>query len=334
MLGRAAWAGVTSRATAKTSVLGAAQRRSRAVGLMHPLRTIAPTRLQTGSNKTVRIETPDFSQLVPTTESTWQQVQWNRHRDRRVGLIGRKCGVIQLWDNEGYAFPCTVIAIDMNQVTNVRLQSDGKNGHLFGVQVGAGTKPPKAVGPAEYMESLKSKVPPKRVLHEFKVTEPYLLPIGTELSVRQFTVGQKVETFSKSKGKGFQGVMKRWGFAGQPATHGNSKAHRKPGSIATGTAIPSRVMKGKKMPGRMGGKVVNMKGLRVFRIDPARNLLYLKGAVPGHNDCWVVLRDYHYDQPENPPTPAFLHDPEEDWSTLETQTEHVETSRPDFFFEA
>merc|ERR1719424_2379079 len=136
-------------------------------------------------------------------------------------------------------------------------------------------------------------LPLKRYLRDFRVTEDALLPIGTSITVRHFVVGQHVDVQGITKGKGFQGVMKRWGFAGQPATHGVSLYHRGGGSLggSSGGKGRTRVWKGKKMAGRMGNKRRTMLNLRVYKVDTEHNLLYLKGTVAGATGSIILLRD-------------------------------------------
>lgn len=150
------------------------------------------------------------------------------------------------------------------------------------------------------------------VTHEFRVTPDALLPIGSALGVRHFVPGQFVNVRGKTQGKGFQGGMKRWGFAGQPASHGNSVSHRALG--ATGCRQdPGRVFKGKKMPGRMGGGTVTMQCLRVYKLDVARGLVFVEGAVPGKPGAYLRVTDapkkpwsaaFQPPFPSSPPLPA------------------------------
>ena len=137
---------------------------------------------------------------------------------------------------------------------------------------------------------MKYGLPPKKHLAEFKVTEENFLPIVYSLGPSHFSIGQFVDVQSTSKGKGYQGVMKRWNFSGQKATHGNSKAHRLPGSIGQ-CEYPGKVWKGKKMAGHLGNQSATVLNQRVVRIDEARSLLYVMGNVPGAISSLVKVRD-------------------------------------------
>jgi large subunit ribosomal protein L3 len=154
-------------------------------------------------------------------------------------------------------------------------------------------------------------VGPKRQLQEFQVSEEGLLPLGTTLNALHFKPGQYVDVCGTSKGKGFQGVMKLHNFAGQPASHGNSKTHRHMGSTGQ-CQDPGKVFKGKKMPGRMGGRRVTRDNLWVVKIDTERNLLYLKGSVPGNAGGIVRITDARKKKPAEPlPFPTYIPDDDE-----------------------
>ena len=193
----------------------------------------------------------------------------------RCGALGMKCGMTQAWEADGQVVPLTVIELQDLQVTAVRTpQRDG----ITALQLGGGWQKRKRVSAALAGQFETHGLPLKRYVRDFRVTEDALLPIGTSITARHFVVGQHVDVQGVTKGKGFQGVMKRWGFAGQPASHGVSLYHRGGGSLggASGGKGRTRVWKGKKMAGRMGNKRRTMLNLRVFKVDPEHNLLYLK----------------------------------------------------------
>lgn len=153
----------------------------------------------------------------------------------------------------------------------------------------------------------------KRKLKEFQVTEDALLPLGTPIGVRHFVPGQYVDVTGITRGKGFQGGMKRWGMKGGPASHGASLSHRSIGSTGQRDA-PGKVFKGKKMPGRMGAKQRTVKNVWVYRIDPARNLMWVKGQVPGAEGNFVFIKDAVYEKPDisSLPFPTFFAPENED----------------------
>ncbi|KAL4585037.1 hypothetical protein LXL04_009650 [Taraxacum kok-saghyz] len=161
-------------------------------------------------------------------------------------------------------------------------------------------------------------VPLKRKLREFPVTEDALLPLGTQIGVRHFVPGQYVDVTGITKGKGFQGAMKRWGFKGGPASHGASFSHRCPGSTGQRDA-PGKVFKGKKMHGRMGGKQRTVKYGWVYKIDPARNLMWVRGQVPGNEGNFVFIKDAWYKKPDVSmlPFPTYFSTEDEDVTCLE-----------------
>lgn len=209
---------------------------------------------------------------------------------RPCGLLARKIGMMNLWDNEGTRHPITVLCVDRCHVLKVRPPNPNDHKERWGIQIGAGPKRPyKTSKPLRY-HCAKAGVEPKQKLVEFMINKVFTIPVGTELRANHFEPGQYVDVTGTSIGKGTQGVMKRWGFAGGPASHGCSKAHRKAGSIGMSTK-PGRVFKGKKMAGRMGNKKRTVQNVMVYRVDNERNLIYVRGAIPGHSGNWVVVRD-------------------------------------------
>jgi len=202
------------------------------------------------------------------------------------GLIGRKLGMTQIFDEEGNVVPVTVI--QAGPCTVVQKKTKEKDGYTA-VQLGfeEEKKLKKVTKPLEG-HFQKSGLPPFKVLREFKFDETAEIKEGDQFSVDIFQPGEKVDVVGTSKGKGFAGVVKRWGFRGGKASHG-SMFHRAPGSIGA-SAFPSRVFKGKKLPGHMGHRRVTVKNLTVVRADKERNLLLVKGAVPGANGGLLLIR--------------------------------------------
>ena len=221
---------------------------------------------------------------------------WPTHWDvhsRRCGVVAMKCGMLSLWDEPDdpgtmpTCHPCTVLQIDRCQVVNVRMPE--RDGYMA-LQVGAGARKARRVNAALRGQFAKAGVEPKMKLSEFRVTPNALLPLGAEITCRHFVPGQYVDVQGTSVGKGTQGVMKRWGFKGQGASHGVSKYHRGAGAIG-GCQDPGRVWKGKKMSGKMGNKKTSVHSLRLLKIDPERNLLFLRGTVPGHKGSFLRVSD-------------------------------------------
>ena len=201
------------------------------------------------------------------------------------GLIGRKIGMTSIFDDNGKNIPCTVIEAGPCVVTQVRTEEvDGYNA----LQLGFDDKAEKRTSKAEKGHFKKAGTSPKRKVVEFRDFEGEH-KLGETLNVEIFTEGEFVDVSATSKGKGFQGVVKRHGFRGVgQATHGQHNRLRAPGSIGAGSD-PSRVFKGMRMAGRMGGEKVTVQNLRVIKILPEKNLLVLKGCVPGHKNAYVTI---------------------------------------------
>ena len=206
---------------------------------------------------------------------------------RRVGLLGYKIGMTHFWNKWGQLVPCTVIQIDRCQVTQVKTkEKDGRDA----IQVGCGEQRLKNLAKPQAGHFLKYNLPPKRELVEFPVTPENFLPVGYALSPRHFSIGQFIDVQAVSKGKGYQGTMKRWNFSGQNASHGNSLSHRHPGSIGN-NEFPGKVFKGKKMAGQLGNVNSTVMNQIVVKIDVDRSLLFVKGNVPGAISSLVKIRD-------------------------------------------
>jgi large subunit ribosomal protein L3 len=203
-----------------------------------------------------------------------------------AGIIGRKLGMTQIFSDAGAAVPVTVIEAGPCPVTQIRsTEADGYSSLQLGFDALKKTRAPKAeVGHAQ--KAGLDYAP--RTLKEFRVDSVEGYALGQELKVDQFQEGDKIRVTGTTKGRGFQGVVKRHGFRGRPGSHGHPKK-RNPGSIGPGTN-PSRVIKGKKMPGHMGAAQQTVRNLRVERVDAERNLIYIRGAVPGSRNSLVFIR--------------------------------------------
>lgn len=199
------------------------------------------------------------------------------------GMIGRKVGMTQVFDETGVAYPVTVIECGPNVVTQIKTAE--KDGYEA-VQLGFGLD--KRLNRPEQGHRKASGFM-SRTLREVKADNIGDLEVGQVFTSDVFTEGQLVDVTGISKGRGFQGGVKRHGFRGGPKTHGQSDRLRAPGSIGS-SATPGRVFKGLKMAGRMGTDRVTVQNLQVLRVDPERNLLLVKGSVPGHNDSVVIVR--------------------------------------------
>ncbi|KAL0084085.1 translation protein [Phycomyces blakesleeanus] len=205
----------------------------------------------------------------------------------RTGVIARKKGMTSMWDEAGSRLPVTVLQLEDVIVTDIRTKE--KHGYSA-LQIGSTTKKEKNVSKPLRVHYENLGVGLREKVAEFKVSEDAILPIGTELSASHFVTGQYVDITAPSIGKGFAGVMKRWNFAGLPASHGVSLTHRSGGSTGQ-RKWPSKVFKGKKMAGRLGGTSVTVQSLKVLKVDPEENLVYIKGSVPGFDDQFVKIKD-------------------------------------------
>ena len=204
-----------------------------------------------------------------------------------IGLVGRKSGMTRVFTEDGASIPVTVVEVQPNRVTQVK--EPGSDGYRA-VQVTAGSRHVERLSKAEVGHFTKAGIDAGRGLWEFRLGADDEAPeVGAELTVETFEAGQKVDVAGKSRGKGFQGVVKRWNFSMQDATHGNSLSHRASGSIGQ-CQTPGRVFKGKKMAGHMGAENVTTQGLEIISIDPEHNLLLIKGAVPGAPGGDVLVR--------------------------------------------
>ena len=206
------------------------------------------------------------------------------------GIIGKKIGMTSLFDENGKNMPCTVIQAGPCPVLQVRTEEvDG----YVAVQLGFDDKSEKNVGKALVGHFKKAGSTPKAKIVEFRNSFEHAVKVGDEVVVNMFAEGEYVDVTGTSKGKGFQGVVKRHNFAGvMQATHGQHNRLRAPGSIGAGSD-PSRVFKGMRMAGRMGGKQVTVQNLQVLRVDQEQNLLVVKGAVPGAKNSYVIIKKWN-----------------------------------------
>ncbi|WP_067517284.1 50S ribosomal protein L3 [Endozoicomonas ascidiicola] len=203
-----------------------------------------------------------------------------------IGLVGKKRGMTRVFTEDGASIPVTVIEVDPNRVTQVKTQAtDG----YTAIQVTSGSKKSSRLSKPKAGHFAKAGVEAGDGLWEFRIDADAEYKAGDVIGVDLFEQGQKVDVTGQSKGKGFQGVIKRYNFRMQDATHGNSLSHRAPGSIGQ-CQTPGRVFKGKKMAGHMGAEKVTVQSLEIVRVDGERNLLLVKGAVPGATGADVVVK--------------------------------------------
>ena len=218
--------------------------------------------------------------MPPRTEGYFFQ------RKTMTGILGKKIGMTSVFDERGQSIPCTVIEAGPCTITQIKtVERDG----YTALQLGFDDKPERAVNKPEAGHLKKAGASGKRLTREFRGFDVSKFQLGGEVRVDAiFAVGDKVSVAANSKGKGFQGVVKRHHFRGGAATHG-SMFHRAPGSIGA-SAFPSRVLKGMRAAGHMGQDRVTVKNLEVVRVDAANNILVVKGSVPGAGGCYVVIR--------------------------------------------
>lgn len=205
----------------------------------------------------------------------------------RTGLIAKKLGMSRLFKEDGTHVPVTVLHIDELQVVDVRTQE--RDGYVA-VQLGMGNAKVKNVTKPNRGHFARVKVEPKKTVREFRVADDATLEVGAALSASHFVVGQKVDVTGTSKGKGFAGAMKRWNFAGLEASHGVSISHRSHGSTGN-RQDPGKTFKNKKMAGHLGDERVTTLNLEIAAVDPEKNLIMIRGSVPGAKNGVVLIRD-------------------------------------------
>jgi large subunit ribosomal protein L3 len=202
-----------------------------------------------------------------------------------IGIIGRKAGMTRVFTEDGVSTPVTVIEVEPNRVS--QLKTEDADGYTA-IQVTVGERKASRVTKPQAGHFAKAHVAAGRKVAEFRVDETDL-ELGSEIKVDIFEAGQKIDVSGITKGKGFAGVVKRYGFRGGDATHGNSLSHRAPGSIGQ-CQTPGRVFKGKRMAGHMGDKKRTLQNLSIVKVDVERNLLLVKGSVPGSTGSDVIVR--------------------------------------------
>ncbi|XP_043217315.1 39S ribosomal protein L3, mitochondrial-like isoform X3 [Amphibalanus amphitrite] len=222
---------------------------------------------------------------------------------RRCGLVARKIAVQPIWLSNGKYVNTTLLHVADNHVVGyvppemlnqnevVRRRWKEQYRPLAGLVVGADQEDPTKFTKEYANMFLEAGIMPTKKLTRFTISPEAALAPGTRLRATHFQVGDYVDVYAKTRERGFQGVMKRWGFAGQPATHGATKTHRRPGGIGSG-AQKSRVWPGQKMPGHMGGQYRNLRGLKILRINTKHDIIYVLGhAVPGDHNDYVLIHD-------------------------------------------
>jgi large subunit ribosomal protein L3 len=212
---------------------------------------------------------------------------WNRGLGMTIGLIGRKCGMTRIFTEDGASIPVTVIFVLPNKITQIKtVETDGYQA----IQVTTGKRKSTRVTKPLAGHFAKANVEAGDILQEFRLEDAgeQEFKLGSELTVTMFEPGQIVDVIGTSKGKGFAGVIKRHNFRSQDATHGNSLSHRAPGSIGQNQS-PSHVFKGKKMAGHLGDERCSIQNQEIIKVDAERNLLLIRGAVPGAPSGYVTI---------------------------------------------
>jgi large subunit ribosomal protein L3 len=226
----------------------------------------------------------------------------------RTGLIAKKLGMTTIYDEDGVEQGVTLLHIENCQV--IARKTKEKDGYTA-VQIGVGAAKAKNVAKAQRGHFAKAKVEPKRKVAEFRVAEDALLDPGVELTAAHFAVGQYVDIQGHTVGKGFAGVMKRWNFRGLEASHGVSVSHRSHGSTGQ-RQDPGKTFKGKKMAGHLGVEKVTVQNLQIISVDEGKGYLAIKGAVPGHANGYVFVKDaVKRGRHPNAPYPAGIRKGEE-----------------------
>ena len=245
-----------------------------------------------------------------------------------IGIVGKKCGMTRVFTDDGRSVPVTIVQANPNLINRIKTETtDGYN--AIQVLTGQVTKNPKKPNAGQIASNPNDKLSHK--LHEFRLNESELQQVdkGKEITVEYFEKGELVDVTGNSIGKGYAGVIKRHNFKTQDATHGNSLAHRAPGSIGQ-NQTPGRVFKGKKMAGRMGNVKKTIQNLEVIDIDVERNLIFIKGSIAGHDNSFVIVTpSIKGKQEEREIFKTSIEDqtPEAE-ETQEVEAQPEETSRP------
>ena len=203
-----------------------------------------------------------------------------------IGIVGRKTGMTRVFSDDGVSIPVTVIEVEPNRITQVKTaEADGYSA----VQVTVGSRRASRVTKSEAGHFAKANVEAGRGVWELRNNAQEAFDVGSSITVEAFSAGQLIDVTGTSKGKGYAGTVKRWNFGMQDATHGNSRSHRVPGSSGQ-CQSPGRVFKNKKMTGHLGAERVTVQNLEIVRVDAERNLLLVKGAIPGAPGGDVIVR--------------------------------------------
>lgn len=206
-------------------------------------------------------------------------------KTRKFGIIGKKIGMTRLFSDTGDAVPVTVVEAGPCPIVQVKTK---ENDGYEAIQIGFGQKKENRTNKPDRGHFKKANVQPLKIMKEIRTEGLNVSDLGNQVTVDIFSAGDYVDVTGISKGKGYAGVMKKWHFKGSSATHG-SERHRAPGSIGA-SSYPSRVIKGLRMAGRMGGKNVTVQNLSVFKVDSSKNLLLIKGAIPGPNNGILMIK--------------------------------------------
>lgn len=253
------------------------------------------------------------AKLHPLKDEPWPREEWTEG-SRRVGLVAVKLGMAPVWTKSGERHVVTMLQVQDCHVLKY-LSKEEYDGNTAALVVGGRNASPFYKTDEDMEMFRKAGVPPKQKVTTFKVSDNAIIKPGTPLFAAHFRPGQYIDATAKTIGKGFQGVMKRYGFKGQPASHGQTKTHRRPGASGPG-GDPAKVFKGKKMPGLMGNIYDTATALKVWRVNTRHNVLYVHGSVPGHKNCLVKLRDTNLPPKTkfnlNPPFPTFFCDGDEE----------------------
>ncbi|XP_060104860.1 large ribosomal subunit protein uL3m [Heteronotia binoei] len=284
-----------------------------------------------------KITTEEFkaqtaSKLCPLKDEPWPLHQWEPG-SRRVGVVAVKLGMMPSWTKNGERLYVTLLQVrDCHVLKCIPKEESGEKKPCL--IVGGQTVSPFHRGPSRLEMYREIGLPPKQKITSFRVSDNAVIKPGTPLYAAHFRPGQYVDITAKTIGKGFQGVVKRWGFKGQPASHGQTKTHRRPGAISSSGA--GKVFKGKKMPGQMGNWYRTARGLKVLRINVKHNVLYVSGSVPGHKNCLVKVKDsnlYPYQEDcKNLPFPTYFADGDEELSDELYDEELFQFTEPSIVF--